>query len=150
MTPYSFHGDPEVSEEMIFPKIPEGTRFLKVTDFEDAGTTKNGDPMIKLTLTDTELQITMKHWLMLFPAGSKAHGMTKRQLHVLLNKPVDGEIEVEPSDFLGRVFKADIYYEAAPNGKEYPRFNVSTMQSLGDNVDVVKDADDKPLSDIPF
>ena len=148
MTPYTFFGDESVSEEMDFPKIPEGERFLKVIDFEDAGTTKNNDPMIKLVLEDTATKITMWHWLMLFPAGSKAHGMTKRQLHVLLNKPVDGELEVEPSEFLGRIFKADIYYEKAPNGKEYPRFNVSTMQSLGDNVDSV--SKEEELEPIPF
>ena len=150
MTPYSFYGDEEVSEDMVFPKIPEGTRFLKVIDFEDAGTTKNGDPMIKLTLEDTVSKITMFHWLMLFPAGNNAHGMTKRQLHVLLNETVDGEIEVEPSDFLGRIFKADIFYEKAPSGKEYPRFNVSTMQSLGENVETVKDASGDKLPEIPL
>lgn len=136
---YDFYGDEEVDEDAPMG-IPKGERFLRVIEWEDAGQTRNGDPSIKLTIQDTETGRTCLHWLNLLPKGNAGHGMAKKWLKTLSGVSADGQSKPDPDTWLGKVFKANVYYE---KDNQYAKIMTSSLKSLDENENIPE----KPVLD---
>jgi len=152
MSEYQFWGDENVNEDEItqYPKIPKGERYLKVINQSEAKPSKNGDKCILLDIEDTQTSIKIKHWLYILPKGNAGHGFTKLILKILEGKKVDGNIQLFPEKWVGKIFKGEIVYAPSQKDpeKEFGELVIYSLKSLTENEDVpIKEVVDE---EIPF
>ena len=102
---YDYYVDPNLDEDAI-AIVPEGTRYLKLIEWEDQGFTRNGDPKIKLKFQDVETKFHVNHWLALIPQGQPGHGITKKILKTLEGKKIEGDQQIDFDSYIGRTIKA--------------------------------------------
>ena len=144
--PYDYYVDPDLDEDAI-AIVPEGTRYLKLIEWEDQGETRNGDPKIKLKFQDTETRYHVNHWLSLIPKGNPGHGIAKKVLKTLAGKKLEGEQSIDFDSYIGKIIKADIAHDDS-SGKTYANIIVSSLSSVQDGENVP--AAEVLNEDIPF
>ena len=124
---FKFYGDPNMNEDG-FSIVPEGKHILEIVETEEK-TSANGDPQVIVTLED-EQNNTMRHFVTFLPVGNKGHGIGKHWLKCL-NVPYDGDIEVEPEDWKGRMIKVDVFHQRNDKGRTFANIDISTIEAAG-------------------
>ena len=104
-----------INENASFALCPEGEHWFEISETEDA-TTKNGDPMVKITLKGVDPESTGSFvWdNIVIPLPNspsfKIMGRTKHFLHCI-GEPYEGEVEFDSDRWIGRKALAFIRHE---------------------------------------
>ena len=134
--------------------VPEGERVLTITSVEEK-TSKTGNQMVVVELTDMETAISMKHHVVFIPEGKPGHGISKRFLKVITGE-CDGDLEVDPLTWLGKRLKCTVEHETSEyNDKTYTnaridinKYELYELDGDTTKADEVKDeVEDVPLDE---
>lgn len=110
-----FKANKEKDKDMSFEPVPEADYLLEVKKVPDHSITKTNRDMLRFELTiNDEEYLNRKIWynLVFIPEfenneAMKGHGMTVRALKAF-GLPYDGDLDIDPSEFLGKIVRAHI------------------------------------------
>jgi len=133
-----------------YPLVPEGERILTITDVTEQ-TSKKGNEMVLVQLTDMNSGLTMDHHVVFIEEGSRGHGIPKKWLKVLTGS-CDGNNDFEPKEWLGKRIKGTVTHEESGQYTN-ARLDISNYELYELESEVIEPVKDQLLDEkdnIPF